>query len=387
MRTLFELHDRLLHFAQSTLGVGANAKHLESSALLAALDAFQSLYYQYRWKYYWSKTYCDSPAPSAVNFTYVASTNTITLTSGTVPDWWADSLFYAQTLQQSNSAGYLLEPIEKVSNTEFKVKPTEREFASDVSTAAAGKFYRGQIPIPSDAGAIVAFRSLQPDRYLDLMSVTQASYLGSVRRTLDSDPEVVGIRQDGDSSYFVFDVMPGTARTYEVIYYRAPKFANLVLKRKEDQRITVASTTATLDRLSVPSTSVGDYLIVSEDTTIPTTIPILDGSSITHQLEITARGSATSVTVASNTITDKAVVLSSKLDIAEYMWLALQRLAEFELGRRLGTKDLGNYQAIAKRERDYAQVQDSSLEQREVPPDRVFWMELSNYGGLAFARY
>jgi len=367
--TLLTYYDLISHLMNFTRGGGMDAE--QSDYRDAVQHAFRDLVQGREWRYLFSEYRLALDAPyttGTIAYDYTGGTyeRMVTLTSGTWPTWAA--------LGRITIAGITYDVEDRKSSTVITLSANNCP-AADIAASTAYALYHNVYSLPIDFRSIYEPMSetsegimqyLEPDQWQHLELRDPSSAGSPIFWTIMGDPNFLGqmaivVQPNASTAQGIRFLYQRELRPLRFTGYDAADYVGTVSGTVDGTTIT-GSGTAFADR------HVGSVIRFTQSTETgfngnPTGMSGLN--PFTEQKIITARASATSITVDSpleETYLAKKYTISDPLDLYPAMVNALLRGAEYQLSNLRNRDDVRLREVAYQKERLRAANADSMLQ-------------------------
>lgn len=366
--TLLTYYDLVSHLMNYTRGGGMDAE--QSDYRDAIQFAFRDLVQGREWRYLVSEYRVALDAPystGTVAYDYTGGTyeRMLTLTTGTWPTWAA--------LGRITIANITYDVEARKSSSVITLAAANSPVA-DIASGTSYALYHNVYSLPIDFRSIYEplsessygiMQYLEPDQWQHLELVDPSSSGSPIFWTIMGDPNFLG------QMAIVVQPNASTSQGIRFLYQREPRPLRYTGYDANDYvgtvSGTVGGTTVTGTSTAFADRHVGSVIRFTQSTaTDSTKYPTGTGglNPFTEQKVITARSSATSITVDSaleETYTSKPYTISDPIDLYPAMVNALLCCAEYRLSSLRNRDDVGQREVAYRKERMRAANADSML--------------------------
>lgn len=355
-----------------------DATRIGRLARRAVDTVYRDIPYRHNWRYYQRRATFEvsasySTGTIAFDYTGGSSERLITLSSGTFPSW----AVYGKIV-----IGDVHYRIATNPSTTTLTLYEEDNPGEDVASGTSYTLYRNEYPLPADFRRIVRIYDVEDEQEIPIVdfTTTQALLVG-IDDTPDW-PRRASIRNTGDYMgvwSIEFSPPPSEARTYDVSYEAKPR--DILTVSYSTGTVATSSTTVTGSATTFPTLCAGSVIRFGTSASSTAVTNKFGSNPFTEQRVITARGSATSLTVdqapTSAYSSGTAYQISDPIDIHPgATTTAFLRGIEAEMAKLLNMKDYPERRAMAQGALLRAiENEPSGMYSNEFPqyPPRIRW--------------
>lgn len=332
----------------------------------AVEEAYRELPQLTFWSYYrrWAIINTVSSQTSST-ITYVHSTRTVTLASGTFPSAARQYRIIIDNVHYD---------IESYTDSTNIVLPENSNPGADVAAGTTYTLYKAEYLLPTTFRRCLGLWDVDQRRPITIIDDQCEQQVRFGGYSTPGTPYAAAIRNTGEHvnrMSVVFSPPPGSATAYELLYEALPR--PFVLPEKYSTgtlSISSGSASVTGSGTTFPANCAGCILRVSTSTTQEPTGQygaLIDGEDVdnpyTFQSEVLTRGSATALTLKDNADQAYSAVkysLSDPLDIEDgAMFTAFLHLAAAKYAQMQGDSKYAERQALANNSLIYAKEFDN----------------------------
>lgn len=347
--SFYSLLENLLDFTEANSSLGAPDAGFMERAAKSLRESIDYVLSSYTWSWTLAETDVATYATTPVTYTHDVNAKTVTLGSGSWPSWAAGA--YIETAGVKSKILSVTGAVAKLSA------------GSTVSLGTTGTLVRYTVPIPS-CRALIGVYDHTGQRWLHAASQAQELIKEQVLRQGRGDPATFAVNRTSKETLLHLDQIPSAAKTFTLLYRIDPVIASYLYVGDSPYSVTVNGTAITFSS-AIPGDPVGSTLLVSDSSRLPrTSVTVASNASVAAEFTISARVSPTALTasVAGSNYVDRGYVITSKLDIPDFMVPPINRYAEYVMARMGGDKRQEERYVLAKREILFAMERDHVME-------------------------
>lgn len=349
-----------------------DATRLGRVARRAIDTVYRDLPYKHNWRYYQRRATFETVASYstgtlAYDHTEGSSERLITLSGGTFPSWAKFGRIIISDVHYRIA--------ENPSSTTLTLYEEDNP-GEDVAAGTAYTLYRNEYPLPADFRRIMRIYDVEDEQEIPIVDFTESQrLLISIDDTPD-EPRAASVRNTGDYMgvwSVEFSPPPSTARTYDVSYEAKPR--DILTVAYSTGTVETSSTTVTGTGTTFPTLCVGSVIRFGVSASATAVTNKFGSNPFTEQRIITARASATSLTIdqapTSAYSSGTAYQISDPIDVHPgAMTTAFLRAIEAEAAKLLNMKDYMERRVLA---------QSALVRAIENEPSNTYSMEFPQY--------